>query len=119
MGVVGSRLPTLRPSSEHQATPASDINTQWGSAWTFWDAPSGKFVRLGGMHSNLLAVGSDGALYCWPWSAEVGETVPYHRSEMLGLVGQEVISLWKVVSWCLEESACSWGVVACVLIWRG
>eukprot|EP00045_Choanoeca_perplexa_P017341 m.249252 g.249252 ORF g.249252 m.249252 type:complete len:2302 (+) comp17511_c0_seq1:143-7048(+) len=92
LSVIGMRAPSGEASS-HAEKPSSapvDISPQWDSTWTFWSCPGGSFVRLGGMHSELLAVGSNGQLYSWPWENAMGGSEPHERSQALGLIGQEV-----------------------------
>lgn len=67
--------------------------------WVDKDGESSRFIHIGAMHSDLVAVGTNGQLYSWKWA----DPEPYRSSEFplsrhpraagLGLLGEKVVGM--------------------------
>ncbi|XP_064596947.1 E3 ubiquitin-protein ligase UBR5-like isoform X2 [Liolophura sinensis] len=92
------------PSSEntkkgHQQTPSPLVFGDELQYWLERDGSYGRFTHIGTMHSDLVAVGTNGQLYSWRWA----DVEPYHNAEnpsahhpkttQLGLGGEKIVGL--------------------------
>ena len=64
------------------------------AVFLFQDGESPRFSNIGAMHSELVAVGTNGQLYSWKWS----DPEPYRSAEVSG------------------TSPCSWHGLGIILI---